>query len=224
MTNELSRGDKWATGINRWQRSYNRLEMSYEEVTIELSRDDKWAVNRWEMSYQEVTNELWRGDKWAVIGCEWAARLLPDWSERGWPSCGRGRPERPRSPHSTSAPAHRPGPAYQSWSIENKTQLTPNQCCGSGSVGSICFWASWIRILLSSSKKSKRNLNSYCFMQCCGSLTFWGGSGSSDPCLWRMDPDPDHGSGSFYFPHWPSRCQQNTNFLTQSYIYIIFQR
>ncbi len=25
------------------------------------------------------------------------------------------------------------------------------QCCGSGSVGSICFWASWIRILLSES-------------------------------------------------------------------------
>ncbi len=43
-----------------------------------------------------------------------------------------------------------------------------------------------------------------------------------------MDP----GSGSCYFRHWPSRCQQKTNFLTQffllitfwSYIYIIFQR
>ncbi len=40
------------------------------------------------------------------------------------------------------------------------------------------------------------------------------------------------GSGSCYFCHWPSRCQQKTNFLTQffllitfrSYIYIIFQR
>ncbi len=39
-------------------------------------------------------------------------------------------------------------------------------------------------------------------------------------------------SGSCYFRHWPSRCQQKTNFLTQffllitfwSYIYIIFQR
>jgi hypothetical protein len=27
-------------------------------------------------------------------------------------------------------------------------------------------------------------------VQCCGSMTFWGGSGSADPCLWLMDPDP----------------------------------
>ncbi len=29
--------------------------------------------------------------------------------------------------------------------------------------------------------------------QCCGSMTFWGGSGSgsADPCLWLMDPDSD---------------------------------
>ncbi len=28
--------------------------------------------------------------------------------------------------------------------------------------------------------------------QCCGSMTFWcgSGSGSGDPCLWLMDPDP----------------------------------
>ncbi len=32
------------------------------------------------------------------------------------------------------------------------------QCCGSGSVGSICFWASRIRILLSSSKNRKKTL------------------------------------------------------------------
>ncbi len=30
--------------------------------------------------------------------------------------------------------------------------------------------------------------------QCCGSMSFWGGS------------------GSFYFRHWPSRCQQKNNF------------
>ena len=70
--------------------------------------------------------------------------------------------------------------------------------------------------------------------QCCGSMTFWGGSGSgsSDPCLWLMDPDPDPGSGSCYIRHWPSRCQQENNFWTQffllitfwSHIYIIFQR
>ncbi len=73
---------------------------------------------------------------------------------------------------------------------------------------------------------------------CRGSMTFWGGSGSAVPCLLLMDPDldsdpdPDPGSGSCYFRHWPLRCQQKTNFLTQffllitfwSYIYIIFQR
>ncbi len=26
--------------------------------------------------------------------------------------------------------------------------------------------------------------------QCCGSMTFWYGSGSVDQCLWQMDPDP----------------------------------
>ncbi len=32
------------------------------------------------------------------------------------------------------------------------------------------------------------------FQQCCGSMTFWrgsgSGSGSAEPCLWLMDPDP----------------------------------
>ncbi len=28
-------------------------------------------------------------------------------------------------------------------------------------------------------------------LQCCGSMTFWCGSGSMDPCLWLMDPDAD---------------------------------
>ncbi len=42
------------------------------------------------------------------------------------------------------------------------------QCCGSGSVGSVCFWSSWIRILLPSNKNSKKNLDSYCFV-----ISFW---------------------------------------------------
>ncbi len=29
------------------------------------------------------------------------------------------------------------------------------------------------------------------FKQCCGSMTFWCGSGSADLCLWQMDPDAD---------------------------------
>jgi hypothetical protein len=70
--------------------------------------------------------------------------------------------------------------------------------------------------------------------QCCGSMTFWGGSGSA----WIHASNQwigsgfGSGSGSFYFRHWLSRCQQKTNFLIQlfllmtfsSYIYIIFQR
>ncbi len=33
-------------------------------------------------------------------------------------------------------------------------------------------------------------LSGYCYRQCSGSMPFWGGSGSADPCLWIMDPDP----------------------------------
>ncbi len=45
-------------------------------------------------------------------------------------------------------------------------------------------------------------------------------SGSADPCLWLMDPDP--GSRSCYFRHWPSRCQQKTNLLTQFFLLAYF--
>ncbi len=44
-------------------------------------------------------------------------------------------------------------------------------------------------------------------LQCCSvtrlSMTVWcgSGSGSTDPCLWLMDPDPRFG----YFRHWPSQ-------------------
>ncbi len=33
-----------------------------------------------------------------------------------------------------------------------------------------------------------------------------------------------NGSGSCYFRHWPSRCQQKTNFLTQFFLLITFGR
>jgi hypothetical protein len=62
--------------------------------------------------------------------------------------------------------------------------------------------------------------------QCCGSMTFWCGSGSGDPCLLLMGPDldPDPGSGSCYFRHWPSRCQQKTNEKKNSaYILLFFK-
>jgi len=63
-------------------------------------------------------------------------------------------------------------------------------------------------------------------------MTFWGGSGSADPCLWLVDPDP--GSGSCSFHHWPSRCKQKANFILKGFsayyflkvllLHIIFQR
>jgi hypothetical protein len=37
--------------------------------------------------------------------------------------------------------------------------------------------------------KHSRNFYHSC-RQCCGSMTFWCGSGSADPCLLLMDPDP----------------------------------
>jgi hypothetical protein len=48
------------------------------------------------------------------------------------------------------------------------------QCSGSesGSTGSTCFWASRIRILLSSSKNSKKNLDSYYIVTSFGLLSF----------------------------------------------------
>jgi hypothetical protein len=33
-------------------------------------------------------------------------------------------------------------------------------------------------------------LERYCCTECSGSMTFWCGSGSGDPCLCQMDPDP----------------------------------
>ncbi len=53
--------------------------------------------------------------------------------------------------------------------------------------------------------------------QCCGSTTFWcgSGSGSEDPCLWLMGSG--FGSGSCNFRHWPSRRQQKTKFLKKGF-------
>jgi len=60
--------------------------------------------------------------------------------------------------------------------------------------------------------------------QCCGSVLVWirirgsmpltNGSGFGSVC----------GFGSFYFHHWPSRCQQKTNFLISIFLHITFWR
>jgi hypothetical protein len=50
-------------------------------------------------------------------------------------------------------------------SEEEEEDDISRQCCGSESgSGSTCFWASRIRILLSSCKNSKKNLDSYYFV------------------------------------------------------------
>ncbi len=43
------------------------------------------------------------------------------------------------------------------------------------------------------------------------------------PDPWHFGVDPDPGSGSCYFCHWPSRFQQKTNFLTQFFCLLFFE-
>jgi hypothetical protein len=43
------------------------------------------------------------------------------------------------------------------------------------------LWQNWIK---------NRHIPYVSLNQCCGSVTFWYRSGSADPCLWPMDPDP----------------------------------
>ncbi len=62
-----------------------------------------------------------------------------------------------------------------------------SQCCGSG-----------IRCLFDLAIRNRffpdlgSQIQNYSFEQCSGSMKFWGGSesGSADPCLWLVDPDP----------------------------------
>jgi hypothetical protein len=50
------------------------------------------------------------------------------------------------------------------------------QCCG------------WLKIPHHNTSKQKKGW--YFCWQCWGSRTFWYGSGSADPWIWRTDPDP----------------------------------
>ncbi len=66
-----------------------------------------------------------------------------------------------------------------------------------------------------------------CFWQCSGSMTFWcgSGSGSADPCLWLMDPDPDADPSIFIIDLRITNLKEV--FLHSTfwrYFYIIFQR
>ncbi len=53
-------------------------------------------------------------------------------------------------------------PSSCNWMPEQRCLFA--SCSGSGSVRSVCFWASWSRILRSSSKTSMKNLDSSCFV------------------------------------------------------------
>ncbi len=106
---------------------------------------------------------------------------------------------------------------------------TSNQGCGSGR--SICFWVSWIRIwirqseeririLLSSSKNSKKNLDSYCFV-----TSFWlfiwtndvhvpSNSSKQKNFKWQ-DPDPlDRGKycHAHFAPRWADWFRMSLSF------------
>jgi hypothetical protein len=50
------------------------------------------------------------------------------------------------------------------YKVGQQEDLGLNQCCRSGSEGAVSLWASRIRILPSSSKTSKINLDFYCYI------------------------------------------------------------
>ncbi len=90
-----------------------------------------------------------------------------------------------------------------------KHELNTGKCYGSGSesgsVGSVCFWASWIQILLSSCKNSKKNLRSYCFVTSlwlffiliAGSRSEFGSESESISQTWIRGSTPKcHGSAT----------------------------
>jgi hypothetical protein len=81
---------------------------------------------------------------------------------------------------------------------------------GSGSLLEIMWIV--IRTQLSNVMRMRIQLSKPTF-QCCGSITFWCGSGSgfTDPHLWLMDPDP--GPGSWYFRHWPQDANRKLIFI-----------
>ncbi len=59
--------------------------------------------------------------------------------------------------------------------------------------------------------------------QCCGSMTFWYGSESADPCLWPV-LRIGSGSGSCYFRHhWPSQDGNKNKFFRQFFCLLLFE-
>ncbi len=65
-------------------------------------------------------------------------------------------------------------------------------------------------------------------VQCSGSMTFWCGSGSGDPCLWLMDPDLDPDLDLFVIDLQDANkklpIKKNLLITFWRYIYILFER
>ena len=55
-----------------------------------------------------------------------------------------------------------------------------------------CFWKAWLRIRIQFIRIPIR-IQHLSMSQCCGSMIFWGGSGSvsANSCFFLMDPDPN---------------------------------
>ncbi len=61
--------------------------------------------------------------------------------------------------------------------------------------------------------------------QCCGSMTFWcgSGSGSADPCLWLIDQDPDSDADPSIFIIDLQDANQKIIFLTKFFCRLLFE-
>ena len=90
--------------------------------------------------------------------------------------------------------AIRGGPSIRTYTVLNdKRRIVTKDTDGNVAVYDV-LKVSWIYLIIfwylvrKNSYKMKFVRTS---SQCCGSMTFWYGSGSADPCHCLMDPDPD---------------------------------
>ncbi len=93
----------------------------------------------------------------------------------------------------------RPSYPGETFSPQNRTSITWEKMLTNFFLFLLVFLPSWIRIrgpywiMIQSGSGSTTLMNTIFIWihQCSGSMTFWCGSGSADPCLWLMDPDQD---------------------------------
>ncbi len=127
---------------------------SYRVHSVCLPAGFGWSRIDWRVG--RAAGRAWTAG-WGA-GRPWRTAAADTVSARPPPSSSEERRRGVSAP-----PSYPPPERYHAW-------VFTHQCCGSDSLGSICFWASWIRIriLLSSSKNSKKNIDSYCFV-----TSFW---------------------------------------------------